>query len=128
MQATIHYFLHLVFPFLIALIFFKKDWQKVSILLLLTMLVDLDHLFALPIFESNRCSIGFHPLHSYLAIALYVLLLFKKGNIRIIGLGLLFHMFTDLVDCLFMFNSCSKCLEDTPAFGLLATLSDFLRF
>ena len=30
-----------------------------------TMLVDLDHLFADPIYDPDRCSIGFHPLHQY---------------------------------------------------------------
>ena len=63
------------------------------------MLVDLDHLFATPIFQSNRCSIGFHPLHSYYAIAVYFLgSLILKGDYRIIAIGLLFHMFTDYQD------------------------------
>jgi hypothetical protein len=45
------------------------------------MLVDLDHLLATPIFEAGRCSINFHPLHSYIAIAVYfILLLFKKSH------------------------------------------------
>ena len=35
------------------------------------MLVDLDHLLATPIFKENRCSINFHPLHSYVAIGFY---------------------------------------------------------
>ena len=56
------------------------------------MLVDLDHLLATPIFEAGRCSIGFHPLHSYYAIAVYfLLLLWKNKIIRIIAIGLLFH-------------------------------------
>lgn len=63
------------------------------------MLVDLDHLFATPIFQPNRCSIGFHLLHSYYAIAVYFLgSLFLKGNYKIISIGLLFHMFTDYQD------------------------------
>ena len=64
------------------------------------MLVDLDHLLATPIFDPNRCSIGFHPLHSYYAIIIYLLgLFFLKGKYRIIAIGLLFHMFTDWQDC-----------------------------
>lgn len=64
-----------------------------------TMLVDLDHLFADPIFDPDRCSIGFHFLHSYYAIfAYFILLLFPKT--RIVAVGLLFHMFTDYQDCL----------------------------
>ncbi len=62
------------------------------------MLVDLDHLLATPIFVENRCSINFHPLHSYIAIGVYLFgLLFKKT--RIIAVALLFHMLTDLIDC-----------------------------
>lgn len=65
------------------------------------MLVDLDHLLADPIFDPNRCSIGFHPLHSGLAIGVYiVMLLFPK--VRIVGIGLLIHMALDYMDCLMM--------------------------
>ena len=66
-----------------------------------TMLVDLDHLLADPIFSLNRCSINFHPLHSYIAIGVYVVLLFFK-EVRIIAVGLLLHMLTDFLDCLWM--------------------------
>jgi len=38
------------------------------------MLVDLDRLLARPIFDSGRCGISFHPLHSYCAIGIYFLL------------------------------------------------------
>lgn len=66
-----------------------------------TMLVDVDHLLANPIYAPNRCSINFHILHSYYAIGVYVMMLYFK-KIRIIAVGLLFHMFTDFIDCLFM--------------------------
>ncbi|MFT5791050.1 MAG: hypothetical protein ACJAV9_000977, partial [Urechidicola sp.] len=47
----------------------------------------------------NRCSINFHPLHSYIAIGIYALgTLFKPS--RVIAFGLLLHMITDTVDCL----------------------------
>jgi len=62
------------------------------------MLVDLDHLLASPIFDPTRCSINFHPLHSYLAIFVYFTGLFFTKT-RIIALGLLLHMLADLVDC-----------------------------
>ncbi len=69
--------------------------------MLLTMLIDADHLLATPIFEPNRCSIGFHPLHSYLAISIYTLLLIitKNKNVQMICVGLLFHIITDAIDC-----------------------------
>ena len=95
---VVHYFLHLIAPVAIAFLFFRKQWQRAYLTLLATMLVDLDHLLANPIFDPNRCSIGFHPLHSYIAIGIYVILLFPKRT-RIIAVGLLFHMFTDGLDC-----------------------------
>ncbi|GBL36090.1 hypothetical protein EMGBS15_16850 [Filimonas sp.] len=67
-------------------------------ILLATILVDLDHLLATTVFDPNRCSIGFHPLHSYVAIMMYAVLLFPRKT-RVIAIGLLFHMFTDAVDC-----------------------------
>ncbi len=102
MQTFIHYFLHFGVPLGIALIFFKKEWKMVYLLFLTTMLVDLDHLLASPIFQADRCSINFHPLHSYYAIIVYVGLLFLKKPFRILGIGLIFHMVTDYVDCLMM--------------------------
>ncbi len=65
------------------------------------MLIDLDHLLATPIFSADRCSIGFHPLHSYYAIAFYVALLAIK-NTRLIGIGLVLHIISDGVDCWLM--------------------------
>lgn len=94
-----HYFLHLVFPVVIAYVFFRGNWKKAYLIMLATMLVDLDHIFADPLFDPNRNSIGFHPLHTYPMIALYALAtIFLKGNYRIIAIGLLFHMFTDFQD------------------------------
>lgn len=67
-----------------------------------TMLVDLDHLLADPIFDPDRCSIGFHPLHTHWAILAYLILFFVSRNqaIQIISIGLLFHMLTDTIDCI----------------------------
>lgn len=124
MQTFIHYFLHFGLPVLIAFFFFRKDWKKVTVILLATMLVDLDHLLASPIFDPNRCSFGFHVLHSYYAIVFYIVLLFFKRPYNIIGLGLLLHMLTDFIDCLFMYNACNSCLENAPAKELLKTVSN----
>lgn len=99
-----HYFLHLVFPVVIALVFYRENWKKVYLILLATMLVDLDHLFVNPVFDPHRMSIGFHFLHSYYAIAVYFLLLLFKGDLRIIGVGLLFHMLTDYQDYVLWHN------------------------
>ncbi|TXC76195.1 DUF6122 family protein [Luteibaculum oceani] len=99
MLATlIHYFLHLLFPGILARIFWSKIWKNAWLILLSTMLVDLDHLLASPIFDPNRCSINFHPLHSYYAFPIYVIL-FLLPKTRLIGLGLSLHMLTDGLDC-----------------------------
>lgn len=104
LQIFVHYFLHLVFPLVIAMLFFKKNWVQVYGILLLTMLVDLDHLWAIPIFNPDRCSIGFHLLHSNIAIAFYGFALFFKQT-RVIAIGLLLHMLTDSLDCLWNYYS-----------------------
>jgi hypothetical protein len=110
LQTIVHYSLHLVFPVIIAYLFFKDNWKKVSLIFLLTMLVDLDHLLASPIFDPERCSIDFHFLHSYVAIGIYVILAFFRKT-RIIAIGLLMHMATDLLDCLWMNGWCFECIS-----------------
>ncbi len=98
LQHLLHYGLHLIFPFLVARIFFPAIWKRAGLIMVLTILVDLDHLVADPIFDSGRCSIGFHPLHTYPAMAAYTIL-FAWKKTRVIGLGLLLHMATDALDC-----------------------------
>lgn len=103
LQFITHYSLHLIFPGLIAWVFFRKLWKQAWLIMLATMLVDLDHLLATPIFDPTRCSIGFHPLHSYFAISLYFLMAFiPNTKVKIVAIGLLFHMLTDFQDCLWI--------------------------
>ncbi|HSJ08257.1 MAG TPA: DUF6122 family protein, partial [Longimicrobiales bacterium] len=59
---------------------------------------DVDHLLADPIYDPGRCSIGFHPLHTYPMIALYAVLAVVLRT-RLVGVGLLIHMVLDGVDC-----------------------------
>lgn len=100
-QTLVHYSFHVLAPGLLAGLFFNEHWELAWMLLLGTMLVDVDHLFVRPIFDRKRCSIGFHYLHSYPAITVYVLLLFVPNwYIQVIATGLLFHMYTDWQDCL----------------------------
>lgn len=66
--------------------------------MMLTMVVDIDHIVADPIYNPNRCSIGFHPFHQLHFILLYgVLVAIKKT--RWVGIGLLVHMVLDSIDC-----------------------------
>lgn len=119
MENFIHYFLHFGLPIFIAYGFFRKEWKKVYVLLLATMLVDLDHLLATPIFQPDRCSINFHPLHTYYAMIAYTALLFFRKPFYILGIGLLMHMLTDFIVCLMQYSECHTCYSDSPALDLL---------
>ena len=94
----LHISLHLVVPLVVVGLFFKKDWKIAYFIMLSTMLVDLDHLLANPIYDPNRCSIGFHPLHQPWYIAFYFILSFYPKT-RFIGVGLVIHMVLDAIDC-----------------------------
>ncbi|MBP1840161.1 DUF6122 family protein [Formosa algae] len=101
LQLVIHYGIHFLGPLAIALWFYKPQWKHAYLIMICGMLIDVDHLLATPIFSPGRCSINFHPLHSYWAIALYILLLAPKKT-RLIGLGLVIHIIADIVDCSLM--------------------------
>ena len=60
LQIIIHYTLHFLVPGLIAWLFFREQWKKAWLIMIATMLVDLDHLLSSPIYVANRCSINFH--------------------------------------------------------------------
>ena len=98
LRFLLHYGIHFIVPVLIGLLFFRENRWKVILILLSAMLIDLDHLLADPMFDPNRCSIGFHPLHTYWAVIFYFMLLAWKKT-RLIGLGLLIHILADAVDC-----------------------------
>ncbi len=99
--TTVHMAAHLLLPGVVAWACFRTRWRLAWLIMLATLAVDIDHLLADPIFDPERCSIGFHPLHSYPAIALYVLALSLKP-LRIVAAGLLIHMVIDSSDCLRM--------------------------
>ncbi|MCF7567746.1 DUF6122 family protein [Sabulilitoribacter arenilitoris] len=101
LQFFAHYGFHFLIPLAIALIWFKSNWKYTFLVMISGMLIDLDHLLATPIFDPNRCSIGFHPLHSYFAITFYLFLLIPKKS-RLVALGLVIHIIADVVDCAFM--------------------------
>mgnify|MGYP006995576124 FL=1 len=93
-----HLFFHLLVPVLVTGIFYRKNWQAALFILMATMVVDVDHLLANPIYDSSRCSIGFHPLHQIWLIAIYfALCFFPKTNL--VGVGLVIHMALDQIDC-----------------------------
>jgi len=99
LKFIIHYSFHFLFPAIIAFLFFKNHWKKVYLIFIAAMLIDIDHVLATPIFEENRCSINFHPLHSYVMVGVYAIL-FTIKKTRVIGLALLLHILADTIDCL----------------------------
>lgn len=101
LRAILHLLLHLLVPGAVARVCFRARWQRAWLVMLATMAVDLDHLLAVPLYDPNRCSIGFHPLHTAPAIALYVALA-AWPRTRLVGVGLLIHMALDGVDCAVM--------------------------
>lgn len=99
----LHIAIHLLVPALVAIWVFPENKYRVFLILASTMLVDLDHLLASPIYDPSRCSIGFHPLHGYIAIGGYGLMLLHNKS-RLVGLGLMIHMLLDTFDCIVMDN------------------------
>jgi hypothetical protein len=97
----IHIALHFLVPALVAQLFFRKRWVVAYFIMISTILVDLDHLLANPIYDPGRCSIGFHPLHHPWLVVVYFALCFvpKKWQIRLVGIGLVIHMCLDALDC-----------------------------
>lgn len=110
----LHIVLHFVVPALIALFIARDRWPSTWLILTATMFVDVDHLLANPVYDPERCSIGFHPLHTVPAMAVYAVLLASPVALRriddlrnsavvrvlgLVGLGLLVHMVLDGIDC-----------------------------
>lgn len=111
----IHIALHVVVPAVVAWVFYRPRWFRAALVMLATMVMDLDHLFADPIYDPQRCSIGFHPLHTAPAIGVYAVLFAlplvlarrsKTGAqnpggrvVHLAGAGLLIHIALDGLDC-----------------------------
>jgi len=101
LRPAIHMVLHLLGPAFVARFGFADRWKRAWLVMVATMMVDLDHLLAKPIFDPDRCSIGFHPLHTWPAIMFFFLLAVIPKT-RLVGLGLMIHMALDTIDCLWM--------------------------
>jgi len=80
--------------------FFRNNWKKAYLIMILTLLIDLDHLLAVPIYDPLRCSINFHPLHSFYAIFIYFSLCFIPKT-KYAGIGLMIHVVLDSLNCKF---------------------------
>ena len=93
-----HLALHLAVPAILTGLFFRKNWKTAYLVMIATMAVDVDHVVANPIYDPNRCSIGFHPLHEIWFIVLYIALCYIPKT-RLAGIGLVVHMALDAIDC-----------------------------
>ena len=87
LRAVVHYTLHFVAPLLLALLFFPDGKRrKAYFIMLATMVVDLDHLFATPIFAPVLCCLPYGRRR------------YLPWWGRAVAIGLLFHMITDWQD------------------------------
>jgi len=93
-----HILLHFLIPAIVAGLFFRRDWKRAWLIMMLTMIVDIDHLLAHPVYDPTRCSVGFHPLHTFWPMAIYAVLCFVPKT-RYVGVGLVIHMILDSLDC-----------------------------
>lgn len=100
-RVLLHALLHVAVPGAVARIAWRETWLRAWAVMVAMNLVDLDHLLADPLFDPNRCSIGFHPLHSWPAQVVWVGLAIHPRT-RLVGVGALLHMALDAIDCAFM--------------------------
>jgi hypothetical protein len=90
-----HAFLHILVPGLVTLVFYRPHWRRIWLMLVAALLLDLDHLWATPFYDPDRCSINFH---TYWAIGGYALLLLPART-RVWAVGFLLHMGLDYTEC-----------------------------
>jgi hypothetical protein len=87
----------------ISAVIWRRKWIRAGFVIAAGNLIDLDHLMADPIFDPNRCSIGFHLLHGWEAAVIYLLMLgVPKWWVRAFALGALWHLAVDYGDCVMM--------------------------
>ena len=79
----------------------RGEWKRTGAVMVAANLIDLDHLLASPIFDPERCSIGFHLLHGWEAALAYTAMLFvPRWWARALGAGALWHLVVDYGDCM----------------------------
>ena len=96
-----HLALHVLVPAVLAFTVWRQQPWRTLAWLMAGMVIDLDHLLADPVYDPQRCSIGFHPLHTWPAALLYAGLLAFRPT-RLFGIGLWIHLLLDAGDCVGM--------------------------
>lgn len=100
LQSIVHYGGHWLVPFALGWLLWRANWLRVGAVIAAGNLIDLDHLLANPIFDPERCSIGFHLLHSWQAALAYIVMLaIPRWWVRAFALGALWHLVVDYGDC-----------------------------
>src|SRR5690606_31173185 len=100
-RALIHLCLHVLVPVVVARTCWPGQWKPAALWMLAGWIIDLDHLLADPVYAPGRCSIGFHPLHTWPAVAVYAGMLLPRRT-RWLGTGLVIHILLDALDCVLM--------------------------
>lgn len=101
LRPLLHMLLHVIVPVATARVFWPKAWKRAALWMLAAWVIDLDHLLADPVYAPGRCSIGFHPLHTWPAMLAYGALVIPRKT-RWFGVGLVIHIVLDGIDCLMM--------------------------
>lgn len=101
LRPLLHLLLHVIVPVATARVFWPKAWKRTALWMLAAWVIDLDHLLADPVYAPGRCSIGFHPLHTWPAMLAYGALVIPRKT-RWFGVGLVIHIVLDGIDCLMM--------------------------
>jgi len=101
LRPIVHGLLHVLVPGLVARLGWAERWGRAWLVMVLTNAVDLDHLLADPVYDADRCSLGFHPLHSWPAQPVWIALALWPRT-RVLGVGVVLHMLLDGLDCFLM--------------------------
>jgi len=103
LQPLLHYSGHFIAPFLIAWMIQRTQWKRFGSVMVASNAIDIDHLWAVPMFDPDRCSIGFHTFHGWEAAIVYLALLcVPRWWARAFGAGALWHLMVDTGDCVAM--------------------------
>jgi hypothetical protein len=108
-----HIALHFIVPAVLVALFWRRRWWQSYLYLLAGLAIDVDHLLANPVYDPLRCSIGFHPLHTWPAALVYLALCIYPRT-RLPGIGLMLHLMLDAGDCMQMPGGVGKLLDFLP--------------
>ena len=103
-RPAVHLALHVLVPGAVDWWGYRAAWRRAWCWMLAGWLIDIDHLLADSIYVADRCSIGFHPLHTWPAAMVYFALA-AWPRTRWLGLGLCIHLGLDALDCAWMHPS-----------------------